>query len=47
MNNVDDTIDVACVVREQEHGNETAGMEVVTEDNNSNTRRDSHNRIEL
>ena len=40
MNNVDDTIGVASVVREEKHGNETAGMEVVTEDNNSNTSRD-------
>ena len=40
MNSVDDAIGVASVVGEQVNGNETAVMEVATEDDNSNTRHD-------
>ena len=40
MNSVDDFIDVTSVVGEEVNGNETAVMEVATEDNNSNKRRD-------
>ena len=47
MNSVDDAIGVASVVGEEVNGNQTVVMEVATEDNNSNTRRDWNNRIEL
>ena len=40
MNSVVDAIDVTSVVGEEVNGNETAVMEVATEDNNSNKRRD-------
>ena len=36
---VDDATGVATVVGESDHGKETADMEVITGDNNSNTRR--------
>ena len=40
MNSIDEAIDVASIVEEEDHDNEIAGMEVVTEENNSNTRPD-------
>ena len=40
MNSVDDAIGVSSIVGEDVNGNETAVMEVATEDNNSNKRRD-------